>query len=502
MNDTRIPLGTAMATTRSNPQARPPTRGGENRLEPECWPELAPSFTFGKSDGIFVIGSCFATNIENYLGQRDYRLLSRVVSAREIAPGHLNKYTPASIHQEVAWARRIHDRDDCMTEADAMEVMFDCGDGTFIDTQLHVFEPKPREEAIARRAIVYRTYRELFAADVVVITLGLIEAWWDDVLKIYIQETPSRQMMRHKDRFFFERLSFSQCKRFLEETIALIQRDRKPNFLITTSPVSLARTYTDEDVLIANMQSKSVLRAVTGEVCAGHANIDYFPSYESVMLTRSPSVWQDDLTHVSERFIQRIMMRVESRYTEGFDDSAIAAADDEGRFVDAVQGHDLDGAWEAYQRLADPLSNGSSNFHTLAAIVAAKRGDAVLARQHLEAPVTRADGAGLNLLEFVRYSAWKRIGEQEHGLDWLKKHFANGQLYRAPVIHKSVRWLMTEGDTRDAVEILEAADPTRIRQLPLLNRFADILKRHDRPEHAARFQAQARLLENPADAAS
>ena len=45
------------------------------------------------------------------------------------------------------------------------------------------------------------------------------------------------------------------------------------------------RTFTDHDVITANMYSKSVLRTVAGGVAAANRNVDYFPSYESVMLT-------------------------------------------------------------------------------------------------------------------------------------------------------------------------------------------------------------------------
>ncbi|WP_170317547.1 GSCFA domain-containing protein [Paroceanicella profunda] len=488
MSTVRTPLEEAIATSKSNRNARPPVRGAENRLEPECWPALNPGFTFDQDSGMFVIGSCFATNIENYLEARGYTMLSRnAIKGSSVLPGHLNKYTPAAIHQEVSWARAIYDRDDRMTEEDARAVLFICEDGRAIDTQLHVFEQKPLEEAIERRRVVYQTYRNLFRADVVVITLGLIEAWWDDVLKIYIQETPTRPMQREAGRFFFERLSFAKCMGFMRETIELITRDRSPNILITTSPVVLSRTYTSDDVLIANTHSKAVLRAVTGELVAEYPTLDYFPSFESVMLTRSNSVWQDDLKHVSEQFIHRIMARVEETYT-GVDTSQERMLGDlEGRFIEAVQAHDFAAAGAAYDQIVSPLTHTSDNFHTLAAVVAAERGQTDLARAHLEADTGEKDKAGLNQLEFLRYSVWKQIGGRELGEKWLDENLRRRNWFRASVVHRSTRWLLTERKSEDAVEILMKVDPAKVKASALLNRFAEILNRHGQRPLALEF---------------
>ena len=50
--------------------------------------------------------------------------------------------------------------------------------------------------------------------------------------------------------------------------------------LLTVSPVPLTATMSGQHVLVASMHSKSILRAVAGQLSAEHAGIDYFPSYE------------------------------------------------------------------------------------------------------------------------------------------------------------------------------------------------------------------------------
>jgi hypothetical protein len=53
-------------------------------------------------------------------------------------------------------------------------------------------------------------------------------------------------------------------------------------FLLTVSPVPLTATASGEHVLSATTYSKSVLRAVAGQLFSERENVDYFPSYEII----------------------------------------------------------------------------------------------------------------------------------------------------------------------------------------------------------------------------
>ena len=52
--------------------------------------------------------------------------------------------------------------------------------------------------------------------------------------------------------------------------------------LLTVSRVPLTATATDNHVLVATMESKSILRAVAAETIEDRSFIDYFPSYEII----------------------------------------------------------------------------------------------------------------------------------------------------------------------------------------------------------------------------
>ena len=56
----------------------------------------------------------------------------------------------------------------------------------------------------------------------------------------------------------------------------------KLKILLTVSPVPLTATATDQHVMVATMQSKSILRAVAGALAGDDPDVDYFPSYEIV----------------------------------------------------------------------------------------------------------------------------------------------------------------------------------------------------------------------------
>ncbi|WP_316898406.1 GSCFA domain-containing protein [Pseudodesulfovibrio indicus] len=128
-------------------------------------------------------------------------------------------------------------------------------------------------------------------------------------------------MTRDRERFQFHLLSHGECLGFVEDAIALVRaRNPKARFLLTTSPIPLDRTFTDDDVIVANLHSKSKLRSVCGELAAT-GEVEYFPSFESVMLTKDWDIWYPDLRHVEGFFVGEIVNRLCDAY---FDSSESA----------------------------------------------------------------------------------------------------------------------------------------------------------------------------------
>lgn len=310
----RVPLETALARARANKYGRMVGRSAGNRLEPECWPHVEPDFHFTKDQKFFAIGSCFAKNISKRLALDGYNVLSATGTQGE----RRNRYTPPAIYQELAWAGEIYRRDDMVRDEDILPLLIELSPGKWADlwSLTERGSETSLDAAIERRKALYAYFRGAFQADVVIITLGLIESWWDELSQSYVVFDTPWARRPDRERFQFEKLSFDKCKDYVDRALKLLLEGKK-RVLITTSPVILARTFTDQDVIVANSHSKSVLRAVAGELADVYADVDYFPSYEIATLTRRPEVWEDDLIHIQPNFIARIMQHVTNAYVPG-----------------------------------------------------------------------------------------------------------------------------------------------------------------------------------------
>lgn len=120
--------------------------------------------------------------------------------------------------------------------------------------------------------------------DLFVFTLGLTEAWECISDGVVLPTCPGTVGgVFDPDRYRFKNFSFLETLKDMQTFIELA-RSRNPamRFLFTVSPVPLTATATDQHVLVATMLSKSVLRAVAGELYSAYDCVDYFPSYELV----------------------------------------------------------------------------------------------------------------------------------------------------------------------------------------------------------------------------
>ena len=77
---------------------------------------------------------------------------------------------------------------------------------------------------------------------------------------------------------------------------------------MTVSPVPLTATASGKHVLVSTVHSKSILRAVAGQLSAINRNIDYFPSYELVNNPRLQfSTFKDNLRSVRDETVMMVM---------------------------------------------------------------------------------------------------------------------------------------------------------------------------------------------------
>ena len=270
-----------------------PDAGGE-RLYPLVSPTVSPTFSIGKTDSVFAIGSCFARNLEGALHKAGMDVLSRRINLGKIgeevgaASNFLNKYNASSILNDLKWAL---DRDSFPGE----DIIYSVSDDVFCDPQLGLIRlPYPLADIMDMRARYLDAMAQVIKADVVIITLGYVETWYDKELGLYLNiAPPPRLCEKFPDRFEFRVLGFEDVLQALEDIYALLKKHRKTplKMLLTVSPVPLVSTFRDVDVLVANTYSKSVQRAAAETFVARKPDVDYFPSYEFVTLSNPAICW-------------------------------------------------------------------------------------------------------------------------------------------------------------------------------------------------------------------
>ncbi len=289
----------------------------QERLEPEAWPAVRASFEVPQGGTIFTIGSCFAREIEENLRRLGYRVPTldyrapacEAVAGRPTRP--FNKYTPADIHQELDWTAKIYERDRRPRQEDSSTFAYRLSDDRIRDLALAGKPAVTEERFFERRRRLYEIWEQVFRADGVVLTLGLIEAW-SGPHGVALVDPPFFALGSSDEELFeFRVLEFEACRELLERSLSLIRRlNPGVRFLITTSPVPMSQSFSDEDILVANTYSKAVLRAVCGALVEDYEDVEYFPSYESVTLTQDTEVWDDQRHQVSRVFAAKIVARL------------------------------------------------------------------------------------------------------------------------------------------------------------------------------------------------
>jgi hypothetical protein len=311
----RISAEQAYRTTIRQKASKWPDRAS-GRLEPSAAPMLAPGFTLAPGSAVFTIGSCFARNIEISLRDRGLRIPTldlqfpdeELMRGTGLRTGILNKYTPFSMLNEIEQLAR---------DDDGGRFLIDAGDDKFWDGQLHSHETVTRERGLQRRRRIRRLYAEAVAESaVVIVTLGLIEAWWDEAEQLYLNDTVPRSLIeRHPGRFFFEVLPIDKTIDAVMRLVAGMHAlNPAQKMLLTVSPVPFQRSFSGTDAIVANSYSKAALRVAAEIATRSFDHVDYFPSYETVTLSDRALSWEDDLVHVRGDMIELNVERMIAAY--------------------------------------------------------------------------------------------------------------------------------------------------------------------------------------------
>jgi hypothetical protein len=250
-----------------------------------------PRFQIKRRAKIITAGSCFAQHISRSLVARGYNWLDGEpapegmtdAAKRDYHYGTFsfrtgNIYTPNMLRQWLSWAEGTEKPPEITWEEN----------GRFYDP----FRPAVELNGFANEAELFASRNVTIAAirsairstNYFVFTLGLTEAWIDRDCGFEYAICPGTvagqfDAAQHE----FVNYGFQNTFRSLKTAISLARKiNRQIKFILTVSPVPLTATATNDHVLTATSHSKSILRAVAGEMKSVNAGVDYFPSYEII----------------------------------------------------------------------------------------------------------------------------------------------------------------------------------------------------------------------------
>lgn len=276
-----------------------------------------PRFAIEKTTPISTAGSCFAQHVSRNLKKRGYRFL-------DFEPAPL--LLPADLHGEFGYGQYSARYGNVYTTLQlgqllraafgAMRVdeVWETG-GRFFDPLRPRIEPNgfgSAAEVLRLREAHHAAVRQVVKKSAVfVFTLGLTEVWLNKATGLAYPTCPGTVAGTfNAEEHVFKNLGFSDVLKEMVWIINWWTRNVNPEikFLLTVSPVPLAATAEAQHVVTSTTYSKSVLRAVAGELCRQYDCVDYFPSYELVTSHLSKStVYAANKRDVLPEAVEEIM---------------------------------------------------------------------------------------------------------------------------------------------------------------------------------------------------
>jgi hypothetical protein len=265
-----------------------------------------------------TFGSCFANEVRNSLSELGFSTLPSLTQdfAAFVSPRsfeipswgcyderiHLQYYNPGSLAQELLRSINefVEGDDEFWVSRDAQ------GGELWADPYKRFLYGDSHGALLKARSILNsQITHALRTADTVILTLGLTEAFCTEWKKFACLPPliPDRRAQRSSTFHF---LDFNASYTLMRNAIGkFLSAFPTKQILITTSPIPLDRTFRGIDIAVANCESKSILRAVCGQLERDFESVIYFPSYELVLTDENS--WEKDARHVSPSKVREIM---------------------------------------------------------------------------------------------------------------------------------------------------------------------------------------------------
>ncbi len=238
-------------------------------------------------------GSCFAQHISRALLARDGNWVNEEPAPGDASDALARKYNynifssrTANIYtarQLMTWLT-LAENEDQIADIEIWE-----NDGRFRDSLRPMIEPNgfatEDECRLSLQSTVRAFRRTVQKSDVFVFTMGLTEGWEHaETGQVYAMCPGTNAGSFDPKLHVFKNYTFQQNERALTRSLNALRRlNKRVKVLLTVSPVPLTATASGQHVLLATQYSKSVLRALAGQMAAQVSYVDYFPSYELIV---------------------------------------------------------------------------------------------------------------------------------------------------------------------------------------------------------------------------
>lgn len=289
----------------------------------ECHHPLSPSgiyqkkFEINPTDKIATAGSCFAQHIARNMRAQGYLVLDTEPPPPDFPKALAEKFgynLYSARFGNVYTSRQLLQLAEEATEKRTPQNWIWKKDGRFFDALRPSVEPSghasPELVLLHRQNHLKHVRRMLSQTDLFIFTFGLTETWEHIESGTVFPTAPGTIAGSYDPTIFrFKNLTFTEV---IEDFIAFrtILRGIRPDarMLVTVSPVPLTATASGDHILPATVYSKSVLRAVTGELYQKFADIDYFPSYEIIAAHPSRGFfYEQNMRSVAEEGVRVVM---------------------------------------------------------------------------------------------------------------------------------------------------------------------------------------------------
>lgn len=272
---------------------------------------------FSSKDIVFAMGSCFAERIRVALTAEGINVgppMQQIPMAHDRyridrlpSRPHSDYFNTFTIRQEFERhiGEFVRDPEDYWLAKDP----YWGGKTAYQDPYRRLILAKTPGDLLEANALVDRAIdRGILESSVFFFTMGMAEVFVNKRTGKVACQKPGYAGGAGEDETEFQMSTYEENVANMSRVVDIVNLiNPNARIVVTVSPVGLARTFGESDILVANTEGKSILRAALGAIARKFENVTYFPSYEIVMANAPVSFRDDDGRHVADWVVSKIV---------------------------------------------------------------------------------------------------------------------------------------------------------------------------------------------------